>query len=144
MASRKAEEMKQKLLRERETLLRQRDALDSEIKGLERAIALVADDEAKPGTGGKKPQVQGIVLGLLEDVGTTGLDATTAVSLADNKGLTIARNSVSSLLSRLKRDGIVEYDGSKYRLKKFTKKDDPGDEFSLRVLHGARQRGNSE
>lgn len=125
--------MKQRLLQEREALLRQRDALDSEIKGLERAIALIADEEVKPGSGGKRPQVKNIVLDLLEDVGTTGLDASTAVALADAKGLTIERNSVSSLLSRLKKDEVIDYDGSKYRLKKFVKKPDNP---SLHVLPG--------
>lgn len=76
----------------KQRLLQERDALDSEIKGLERAIALIADDEANPGSGGKKPQVKGVVLDLLKDVGTTGLDATTAVELANNKGLQFDRD----------------------------------------------------
>ena len=61
------------------------------------------------------------VLDLLEDVGTTGLNASTAVNLAEARGMELERASVSSLLSRLKSDGIVEFDGSMYRLPKFAK-----------------------
>lgn len=126
MASRKSEEMKQRLLQERDALLRQRDALDSEIRGLERAIALVGADEktSVPGTRGR-PQIKTVVLDLLKDVGTTGLDATTAVTMANLKGITLDRGSVSSLLSRMKKDDIITYEGGKYRLKEFTARSEP-------------------
>lgn len=138
MASRKENQMKQRLLQEREELLRQRDALDNEIKGIERAIQLVTADHSDPASGGKKPQTKSIVLDLLDDVGTTGLDATIAVKLANDKGFTVEKGSVSSLLSRLKKDGIVEYDGSRYRLPKYVKKPGEDDQFALRVLSGNR------
>ena len=126
MASRKEEEMRQRLLLEREDLLRRRDALDNEIKGIERAIQLVSASEAKDVSSSRKPQTKGIVLDLLEEVGTTGLDAAIAVRLASAKGLTVEKASVSSLLSRLKRDAVVEYDGERYRLPKYSKRgDDP-------------------
>ncbi len=136
MASRKAEEMKQRLLQEREKLLRQRDAIDNEIKGIERAIALISAEENVPSSGGKRTQIKGIVLELLEDVGTTGLNATDAVQMANRKGLTIERASVSSLLSRLKKDGVVIYDGEKYRLPKFAKTGNQPSQTSFHVLPG--------
>lgn len=138
MASRKANEMKQRLLQEREALLKQRDAIDNEIKGIERAIQLVAADEGKLPLGAKKPQTKAVVLDLLEEVGTTGLDASAAVRIADEKGLTIEKNSVSSLLSRLKKDGVIEYDGQKYRLSKYSKASSRDDPFLLRVMPSAR------
>lgn len=138
MASRKTEEMKQRLLQEREALLRQRDAIDNEIKGIERAIQLVSADQVDPIQGGKKPQTKAIVLELLDEVGTTGLDAATAVRLADEKGQTVEKGSVSSLLSRLKKDGVVQYDGSRYRLPKYVKKHDEDDAFALRVFSSSR------
>ncbi|MDE0717482.1 MAG: hypothetical protein OXH64_06040 [Rhodospirillaceae bacterium] len=110
--------MKERLVQERDTLLHEREALDNQIKGLERAIALYADDEAKQKSGKRQP-IKGVVLELLEDVGTTGLNATTAVTLAEKRGITLERASVSSLLSRLKADGIVEFDGTMYRLPKY-------------------------
>jgi hypothetical protein len=126
MASRKSEEMKHRLLQERDALLRQRDAIDSEIKGLERAIALVsADEKSLVGGATGRPQVKTIILDLLKDVGTTGLDATTAVAMANAKGITLDRGSVSSLLSRMKKDDIISYEGGKYRLKEFTPRSEP-------------------
>ncbi|PVA09243.1 hypothetical protein DC366_15215 [Pelagivirga sediminicola] len=67
-----------------------------------------------------KGSVKTTVLDLLDEVGRSGLNAATAVDLAKEKGIDLERGSVSSLLSRLKTDGIVTYDGSAYRLKKFT------------------------
>ena len=35
------------------------------------------------------------------------------------RGIELDRGSVSSLLSRLKKDGVLFYDGSRYRLKEY-------------------------
>lgn len=120
MVHKRDREMKVRLLQERDELLRERDALDNQIKGLERAIALYPDDSADQ-SGSKRQPIKGIVLDLLEDVGTTGLNAATAVTFAKERGSSLERSSVSSLLSRLKSDGIVEFDGSMYRLLKYAK-----------------------
>lgn len=53
------------------------------------------------------------------DVGTRGLNAQTAVDLANQRGVTLDRASVSSLLSRLKKDDVVVFDNEVYRLKEF-------------------------
>lgn len=120
MASRKTEEMKQKLLDERDILLRQREALDNQIAGIERAIALVAGEDRKTPLSAKHGiSNKAIVLDLLKDAGTTGLNAVAAVGMANSRGITLDRNSVSSMLSRLKRDEVVVYDGDRYRLKEF-------------------------
>ena len=136
MLGKRDKEMKKRLLRERETLLRQREALDGEIRGLERAIALYGEDSEKPRPSKRQP-IKALILDLLEDVGTTGLNATTAVGLADSRGATLERASVSSLLSRLKADGIVEFDGSLYRLPKYAKSsgaDNPFEVSGLKVI----------
>ena len=113
--------MKQRLLDYRESLIRQRDALDNQIKGVERAIALM-DNEFIPDKP-EKSSIKTIVLDLLEEVGTTGLNAVTALEMADSRGQRLERGSVSSLLSRLKGDGIVDYDsdGKVYRLRQYAK-----------------------
>ena len=120
MAYGRDKKMKERLLKERETLLHERDALENQIKGLERAIALFPDEGAKLANGKKQP-IKALVLELLEDVGTTGLNAATAVNMASTRSTPLERASVSSLLSRLKGDGIIEFDGSMYRLPKFAK-----------------------
>lgn len=65
-----------------------------------------------------KGSVKNTVLDLLEETGQRGVNAATAVELARAKGITLERGSVSSLLSRLKSDGVVIHRGDTYRLKK--------------------------
>jgi len=63
-----------------------------------------------------RSNVKSAVLDLLAQVGANGLNAAIAVDMASERGQNIERGSVSSLLSRLKNDGVVTYDGSLYRL----------------------------
>ena len=71
------------------------------------------------------------ILGMLEEVGTTGLNAASAVELANRRGQTIQGGSVSSTLSRFKKDGIVDYDGDRYRLPKYAAKTESSQVRSL-------------
>lgn len=66
-----------------------------------------------------RSNVKQTVLQLLEQAGAVGLNAATAVETAAKAGVTIERGTVSSLLSRLKNEGVVVYDGSVYRLASF-------------------------
>lgn len=65
-----------------------------------------------------RSNVKQTVLDLLEQVGDRGLNAATAVELAGKADKSLERGTVSSLLSRLKNEGTVVYDGTVYRLKK--------------------------
>jgi len=100
----------------------QRDQLDAKIAALEEFKAEISD-EPMPSTEPAKRQraprsnVKSTVLSLLEQVGGSGLNAAIAVDLAkEQHGLDLDRGSVSSLLSRLKNEGTVSYDGRLYRL----------------------------
>lgn len=112
-------EMKARFLRERDALLRQKEALENQIAGLELAISLIDDDAGIKQKPGKRVATKGVVLDLLRDVGTRGLNAQNAVDLANQRGITLDRASVSSLLSRLKKDDVVVFDNEVYRLKEF-------------------------
>ena len=116
---RKGKAMKDRLLQDRERLMREREALDNQITGLERAIALIEDKGSEQIKGAKKQPIKALVLDLLEEVGTTGINGATVVKIASARGVTVERSSVSSLLSRLKADGIVTFDGSMYRLPRY-------------------------
>lgn len=116
-------EMKARLLKERDSLIKQKEALENQISGLELAISLINDNVPQSGqSSGKRVATKGIVLDLLKDVGTRGLNAQTAVDLAHERGVTLDKASVSSLLSRLKKDDVVIYDNEVYRLKEFAPK----------------------
>lgn len=113
----------QKLIEQRNQLLKEMEALKNKIAGLELAIQLLENEPAAsvpdPITRMRKSNVKGAILDLLKEVGTTGLNAQTAVEIAARRGVSLDRGSVSSLLSRLKRDGVIEHDGDRYRLPQF-------------------------
>lgn len=98
------------------------ETIRREIEKLQAQEALLLDmmgESPKPSARAAKGSVKTAVLDLLEDVGRSGLNAASAVDLAKAKGIDLDRGSVSSLLSRLKTDEVVVYDGSVYRLKKY-------------------------
>lgn len=87
------------------------------------AISLMGGDDPPAQTikSGRKRRsnVKTLVIDLLTEAGTIGLNASTAVERANRKGITLERPSASSILSRLKAAEIADYDGDVYRLKKF-------------------------
>ena len=95
--------------------------LQIEIAALEEARrhTLGVADQASSKKRAARSDVKTFVLGLLEEVGRGGLVAATAVELAAKRNVHLERGTVSSLLSRLKGDGAVRYDGTVYRLAKF-------------------------
>lgn len=102
------------------------DIIRRDIEKLRAQEALLLDmmDEGPPSHAissvrAAKGSVKTTVLDLLKEAGRRGLNAATAVDLAKSKGIELERGSVSSLLSRLKTDDVVIYDGSVYRLKEF-------------------------
>ena len=94
--------------------------------GLKRAIAIVSDDPTLPddvvatsdATRKRRSPIKDIVLRLLQENAERGLVAIDLVELAKAQGITLDRNSVSSILSRFKRDGVLDYDGKVYRPKR--------------------------
>lgn len=72
--------------------------------------------------------LKGIILNLLKEVGKRGLNATSAVDMARKNGISLERASVSSLLSRLKGDGIVLHVGDVYVLKEIAHQESPSEE----------------
>jgi hypothetical protein len=103
--------------------------------GLEMAISLM--DEVPIGTQvgrGRRSGAKTLILDLLRECGTSGLNAAIACEIAERRGTPLDRASVSSLLSRLKADGIIVYDGDRYRLPDMPKPSDPTNLF--RVVGG--------
>lgn len=98
--------------------------LQAQLEGVEMSLrALNGEDASTLTARGKRTRaprsnVKQYLLTLLDEVGADGLNASSAVERATAKGDQIERGTVSSLLSRLKNDGVVFYDGSVYRLTK--------------------------
>lgn len=100
------------------------DLITREIEKLRAQESLIRDmireanGEPKAKLRAPRSNVKQAVLDLLEQVGAAGLNAGIAVDMAAQSGITLERGTVSSLLSRLKNEGVVVYDNSVYRLKK--------------------------
>lgn len=75
------------------------------------------------------------VLDLLQEVRHSGLNAAMAVQMAKERGETLDRGSVSSLLSRLKNEGTVTYDGVVYKLAEREGQASAGPESPAASLH---------
>ena len=67
----------------------------------------------------RRGDLNNIVLSLYERAAETGLSTAECVAAASIAGTPLKATSVSSLLSRLKSDGVLMYDGERYRLKRF-------------------------
>lgn len=101
--------------------------LNGRKEGLLLALAVVSDEEiavspfvvpdVQPQLGRKSRQpIKEVVLRILTERGEEGANAVDIVDLARAQGLELDRNSISSLLSRFKKDGVVQHDGKKYRV----------------------------
>ena len=113
----KKDMQKARFLEQRDKLLAEIEALRNRVMGLEMAISLLDEALPVPATGrGKRSGTKSLILDLLRESGASGLNAAVALDTAARRGVTLDRASVSSLLSRLKGDGIISYDGDRYRL----------------------------
>lgn len=92
------------------------------LQGQERLLLDMLGEDQPKATPKRAPKgsVKVRVLEMLESQGRSGLNAAKAVELSEAESDALDRGSVSSLLSRLKQDGVVVYDGSNYRLRKYT------------------------
>lgn len=113
----------QKLIEQRDQLLREMEAIRNKIAGLEMAISLL-NTEGSPSTGRSQNSVKGVLLTLLNEVGMGGLTAAAAVDMANKRGITLHAGSVGSTLSRLKSMGVVVLDGNRYILSDFMPKEE--------------------
>ncbi|HWK14203.1 MAG TPA: hypothetical protein VNS02_07380 [Rhizobiaceae bacterium] len=73
-------------------------------------------DPSSPRARAPRANVKNLVLKYLQEAGATGLTAPMIVNMALSAGFNLERPSVSSTLSRLKSDGVLVYDGDRYRV----------------------------
>lgn len=106
-----------KALNERlDLILREIDKLKAQ-EALIRDMMREASGEPKVKLRAPRSNVKQTILELLQKAGANGLNAASAVETAAKAGMNLERGTVSSLLSRLKNEDVVGYDGSVYRLK---------------------------
>ena len=120
MARTRAEVQKLRELREgfhEELILREREveALRNKIKGLDAGIAtLEGVDIATDPRRRTRRNVKKSVMEIIADSAKAGVTAIEVVERAAAKGKQLDRGSVSSLLSRFKREGVLIFNGERY------------------------------
>jgi hypothetical protein len=130
------EQIEELLKNERKFLQRQIENLSNQILGLDRAIELFNEDDSfdaakfveeqanKPQLPAKisiKGKVKEFVFSSLLKAGLEGLTTTNILEWANEQNIDLKRGTVSSLLSLLKANDAVIFDGNKYYLAKFAK-----------------------
>lgn len=117
-----------KILETRARLWAKLEELRNKIDVLDRAISLMNEEpksfrddvrlpDLMPLT--RRVDLKGEILRFLAEAGSDGLNANMFLSLAEARGQIFDRNSVATILSRMKREGRIVYDGRNYRLKAF-------------------------
>ena len=107
---------------QRDRLLAEIEALRNKVAGLEMALSLLGGEDLAmpPKTEKSRGGLKQTLMDMLREAGTSGLNASTAVEIAERRGMHLDRQSVSSTLSRMKADGLVEYSADRYRLTAFS------------------------
>jgi hypothetical protein len=114
--ARRMEQMK-RLREERERLLAQIEALRNQVIGIDRAIAVLDGTEFKAPEERQRDRTRNVkdtVLGLLADAAPNGLSVNQVLEGARNKSIELDRGTVSSLLSRLKRENVLDMKDGQY------------------------------
>lgn len=96
------------------------EALQNKLEGCEMAIRAWNGEPEAPVIRKSRANTKQIILNLLEEAKTDGLNSATVVDAAEKRNERIERPTASSLLSRFKAEGLVTYDGRVYRLKKYS------------------------
>lgn len=107
----------QKLREERDRLLREIEALRNQLIATERALAIVeGTDFRQPETRPRERarNVKDTVLGVLAEAGERGLSVNQILDIARSRGVDLDRGSVSSLVSRLKRESTLDMRDGQY------------------------------
>src|ERR1700730_8612463 len=121
--ARRGEQMKRlqderdRLVAQMEALRSQMEALRNQVIGIDRAIAVLDGTEFKAPDYRPRDRTRNVkdtVLGLLASAGQPGLTVNQVLDGARNKGVQLDRGTVSSLLSRLKRENFLDMKDGHY------------------------------
>ena len=89
----------------------------------------------KPARRTRSPSIKPVVLDIMHQAGHEGATTAEVDSLVRQKVPSVAKDTVGSILSRLKSDGVLVYWGERYYEKQFAPKDEnPFDRSPLRAV----------
>ena len=111
------DELRERLVAEIAAQERTLYALQNKLAGLDAARAAMAGELTglKQASPPRRRNVTRTVMELIEAAGSAGVTANEVVERALGQGKELDRASVSSLLSRYKREGFLTFDGERYR-----------------------------
>ncbi len=113
----RTEKMK-RLIAERDRLKAHIEALQNQLKGLETAIAVMTgEDKAETTSSPVRPRARNVketVLLLVQNAGGSGISVNDLLEVAKSTGVHLERGTVSSLLSRMKRENVLDMEDGKY------------------------------
>ena len=89
------------------------EALRNQLIGIDQAIKTLGGEAVGAGSS-RRTNVKKTVMQIIHDVGRGGVTAVEVVARAQAVGRSLDRASVSSLLSRLKREGTLVFNGERY------------------------------
>jgi CRP-like cAMP-binding protein len=106
----------QKLMERRSQLVTQIKEFQDRLAELNLAISMVTGESEEPTAEPprRRRHVKTTVMEVISGSGQTGVTAAEIVEYARSRGKELDRPSVSSLLSKLKADGILTFDGERY------------------------------
>lgn len=132
MTKKEREQMLDKLRGERARLIRQAEALQNELRGLDRAIALF---EAESGEPKPRPKnVKNMVHKIVEEAGLIGVNVEEVLTIAKNSGIHLERGTVASNLSRGKTAGLYEARDGRYFFR-MDPSPQPGDAYAAQSVN---------
>lgn len=118
-------ELRDQLLSKLPSLNEQIREIEGQVSGLNMAIEIMESHRPKVEGFKRGRPSKSIIIEVLEHKGMEGASVIDVLEDAAHRGNELKRDSTSSQLSRLKSDGIVEYDNGKYYLTKFRPKHPP-------------------
>lgn len=111
------EELRERLLADIATQDRALQALQNKLAGVDAAIAAMRGTAAPADhTPSRRRNVTRTVMEIIEESGTNGVTVGEVLERAAVRGKELDRASVSSLLSRNKREGLLTFDGERYHV----------------------------
>jgi hypothetical protein len=137
MIDAQAEMHLRRLMQQRDQLLKEAEALKNKIAGLDLAIGVIGNGVASQHMPTMQPRihVSETIVDLLREAGETGLKAKAAIEIAADRGVSLNRGSVYSLLNRMTRNGSVVREDARYKLKEFSRRRERASIFTAEPPH---------
>jgi hypothetical protein len=113
-------ERRDKLRTDLEAIKARLDEVETMLRLLRGEVAPAAGVDHPPGARQKRGSIKQVVIDVISEAGEAGLSSAECIDAArEKRSMILDRASVASLLSRFKKDDILIFDGTRYRMKQY-------------------------